>query len=362
MDCIIESVDAEPLDVPLHEPFVIASGEVSATQSVLVRARLRSASGEVAEGLGEGAALPPVTRETGDTALENALEASGRLTGRRVRGLDAVDALLADVAGPVARAALETALLDALARLGGVPLRTLLGAPPEAPTEFETDITLPIATPAHARELALRWRERGFRLFKVKVGRDVDSDVRVLEAVYEAVPDARLRVDANAGYSVAEALAAARAWESLELPVEAFEQPCGRLALEAMAEVTANVRAPVIADESVASLEDLRRVLRAGAARGVNLKLSKSGGPLSALAIGREARASGMRLMCGAMVETRLGLSAAAHVLSALGGAEFVDLDTAWLLRADPFAGGHEAQGPALRLCAAPGLGMGLGR
>src|SRR5205823_4099127 len=83
--------------------------------------------------------------------------------------------------------------------------------------------------------------------------------------------------------------------------------------LDGMAEVAGAIEAPVIADESVQNLADLRRVLEKRAAGGVNLKLAKSGGPLRAIEIGRAARVAGLRIMCGGMVETRLGMTAAAR-------------------------------------------------
>ena len=90
------------------------------------------------------------------------------------------------------------------------------------------------------------------------------------------------------------------------------------------------------------------------------LQLAKAGGPLGAPAIKGGARALGLAVMCGGMVETRLGMTAAAHGAAALGGVDFVDLDTAWLLAADPFTGGYAARGPRLTLVDAPGLGVDL--
>ena len=115
---------------------------------------------------------------------------------------------------------------------------------------------------------------------------------------------------------------------------------------------------PVVADESFRGADDLERLLAARAAHAVNLKLGKLGGPVAALALGRRARAAGLRLMAGAMVETRVGLLAMAHVVAALGGVDWVDLDTAFLLAADPFEGGWTVDGPRLRLSDAPGMGV----
>jgi L-alanine-DL-glutamate epimerase-like enolase superfamily enzyme len=260
----------------------------------------------------------------------------------------------------VARAAFETALCDAWARLVGLPLRTLFGGALGASTTvLESDITIPIAEPSQMAEGARVWAAQGFTHFKVKVGKDLDSDVAALLAIHDAVPGARFRIDANAGFSAADAIRLVRAIEAKKLIVECYEQPCASDDLEAMAIVTAALDIPVIADESVKRLEDLERVIAMRAADGVNLKLVKSGGPLECLAIGRAAKERGMPLMIGGMVETRLGMTAAAHVAAAIGSVEFVDLDTAWLLADDPYEGrGYVANGPRYQLPDEPGLGI----
>jgi L-alanine-DL-glutamate epimerase-like enolase superfamily enzyme len=144
----------------------------------------------------------------------------------------------------------------------------------------------------------------------------------------------------------------------LGIAVECWEQPCAADDLEGMALVAAELDAPVIADESVKTESDLRAVVDRRAADGVNLKLAKLGGVERALAVGLAAQQAGLKLMVGGMVETRLGMTAAAHVACALGGAEFVDLDTAWLLTDDPYEGGYVADGPHYTLPDAAGLGI----
>ena len=295
-------------------------------------------------GLGEAACLPPVTEEDqGDVLRE--------LEGRAGMDVDLLSGL-----GPVARAAVETAILDAMGRIEGVPVRALLGD--SSVDTLETDVTISIADPAKMADLARGWAARGFRALKVKVGKDVDADVRALEAIGRAAPAATLRVDANAGYSAAEAIALAHACERLGLKVECWEQPCAAHDLDGMASVAEALDAPVVADESVKTLDDLRVLTLRRYADGVNLKLAKSGGLLACLAIGQAARAAGLRIMVGGMVETRLGMTAAAHLACALGGVDFVDLDTAWLLADDPYEGGYVADGPSYRLPAVPGLGV----
>jgi len=356
---VVEALVARPMSVALREPFVIATGRVDATRAVEIEARV-AWRGETAAGLGEAACLPPVTREDqGDVLRE--IGAAGRLvTGRAIEVADLETSLALQTAlGPVARAGVETAILDAIASIARLPLRALLGGPLGAATrELETDVTVAIAEPGHMAALASDWFARGFRALKVKVGKDVDADARALEAIGRAVPGARLRVDANAGYTAAQAIALARLCERLGLAVECWEQPCAADDLDGLAEVAAALEAPVVADESVKSVDDVRTLLARRCADAVNLKIAKSGGLLAALATGRAARAGGLKLMVGGMVETRLGMTAAAHLACALGGADFVDLDTALLLADDPYVGGYAAAGPRYTMPETPGLGV----
>jgi L-alanine-DL-glutamate epimerase-like enolase superfamily enzyme len=351
----IEEVHVRPLSVPLLEPFVIASGRVDATRAAEIRVRV-AWRGRDAVGLGEAACLPPVTREDQDDVVREVTRLAPALVATPLVATagaleDAMRAAFPDA--PVARAGVETAVLDALARCAGVPLRTLLGGRRGAATNaIETDVTVAIAEPEVMARLAREWCARGFRSLKIKVGKDVDADARALAAIAAAAPEARLRVDANAGYSARDAIALGRACAGLR--VECWEQPCAADDLDGLREVAAALDAPVIADESMHDVAGLRALI--GRVGGVNLKLAKHGGPLHALRLGLEAQAAGLRLMMGGMVETRLGMTAAAHVACALGGADYVDLDTAWLLADDPYAGGYVSDGPRYRLPAAPGL------
>jgi L-alanine-DL-glutamate epimerase-like enolase superfamily enzyme len=345
----IESVAVRPLTVSLLEPFVIASGRVETTQAVEVEVHV-AWRGRSALGLGEAACLPPVTRET----QSDVLRALRDLPARAFDAPDAIDAL-----EPVARAGVETAVFDAMARIAGVPLREFLGGERGARTSrLETDVTVAIAEPSKMAALARGWAERGFRSLKIKVGKDLDADARALEAIGRAVPSARLRVDANAGYSASQAIALARACDRLRIAVECWEQPCAADDLDGLSQVAAELDAPVIADESVRTESDLRAIVDRRAADGVNLKLAKLGGIHRALSVGLAAQRAGLQLMVGGMVETRLGMTAAAHVACALGGVEFVDLDTAWLLADDPYEGGYQADGPRYTMPDAAGLGI----
>jgi L-alanine-DL-glutamate epimerase-like enolase superfamily enzyme len=305
--------------------------------------------------LGEAAALPPVTAEDQPDLLATLAPVARALVGRSIdaeRIAEVVDEL---ALGPVAAAGLECALIDASARLAGVPMCSLYGG---EPVELVTDITLPIGDPDHLAELAARYQALGFRALKLKVGKSLEQDIRAIEALATSARHCSVRLDANGGYGADQALTLLEAARRHSVAIDCFEQPCGKDDLAGMGRVVTDGGVPVIADESCTSIADVDRLVRQRAATAVNLKLAKMGGVSRALAIGRHARARGLRLMAGAMVETRLGLCAMAHVVAALGGVDWLDLDTAFLLADDPFDGGYLAHGPRLTLLARPGLGI----
>lgn len=270
------SLAGAPLSVPLVDPFVIASARVEVTRAVLVEVVLADEdSGRTAVGLGEAAALPPVTAEDQPDILAaiDTLQDRPSFHG----DLAEIEALLSPLSDhPVARSGVEAAILDAAARLSGQPLfRWLAGRSVALDPRLSSDITVPIHAPEYMGTLAAQWRALGFRCFKVKVGLDAVQDLAGLRAMQAAVPDARFRLDANGGFEAKGAIALYQAAIARGLAVECFEQPCAREDQEGMAVVTRSLPVPVIADESVRSLADLEGLVAAGAASGVNLKLGK---------------------------------------------------------------------------------------
>ncbi len=345
-----------PLSVPLLEPFVIATATVTHTRAALIKIEME-VRGERFIGIGEAAALHPVTAEDQPDILEEIKNAAPVIVGRTLVP-EMLDEFFVELGlRPVTKAGLECAILDALARAEGIPLHRFLGSSGQ-PCRLVTDITLPIGEPRHLADLAEGYRAKGFEVFKIKVGKSISQDSKVLEAVASRIPGARIRLDANEGYHAKDALALLKHAEKLNLVIECFEQPCHREDLVGMAEVTAQGGIPIVADESCRSIADLERLAQLKAAHGVNLKLVKLGGLKNSLRIGRRAKDLGLALMAGAMVETRLGLTAMAHLVTALGGVEWLDLDTAFLLASDPFHGGYEVNSAQLTLINGLGLGV----
>ncbi len=369
---VVVDIMVSPLSVPLRDPFVIATGRIDTTCAVLVEVVVQDRSGRRGRGLGEAAALPPVTPCNQADLLRWLTEGARRLMGHGVehaigshaRLQAAVDHALAPFASlpgvAVARSGLESALLFAWADLLDVGLHRLLGGSAAGDDlVVVTDITIPIGTPDEMARLARGWARQGFGCFKLKVGRGddlggQDDDERAVTAIGRAVPGASVRLDGNAGQTVSRALACARVAEAAGLTVELLEQPGPKDDVAALVTLSRTASVPVIADESVATVDDVIRLADAGVT-GVNLKLVKHGGPVMAGRLLRTAQRHSLGLMAGAMVETRVGLSAmlavvAASVTGPPGTPIAIDLDTAFLLTEDPFVGGYDAVGPRLRL------------
>ena len=325
----------EPLDLALTEPFAIATGAPDMANNVLIRLKL--ADGTV--GLGESAPLTAVSGETQASTLKALASVHEALLGRDARSWRPIGAWLAEAlpGAPSARCGLELALLDALGRHHRMPLFSFFGG---AGTWLDIDMTVTAGDEAHAASSARAIVARGIRTLKVKVGAvSPEEDVRRMVAIRREAPHARLFADANGGYTVAQARTFLVGLEAANIPLALFEQPVRRQDWEGMVELTRSSRVPICADESARSAQDVLRLAREGGAHGVNLKLMKSG-VVESLAMWHLARASGMHLMMGGMVESTLAMSSAAHFAAGLGGFDYADLDTHLFIREHSFRGG----------------------
>lgn len=328
----ITGVQSQVLELELAEPFGIAGGSQELATLVVVRVAL--SDGTI--GWGEAAPLPAYNGERVEHALAAIEAARPRLLGADARAWRqrAVDLRDPTRGSASARCALETAIVDALARQGGLSLYQWFGG--HAPARLTTDVTIPILPAESARQAAERWWARGFRHLKVKVGRDADL-ARVL-AVHAAAPGAALTLDANGGLTAAESLELLQALASEGVSVALFEQPVAPHDWAGLERVAAHVR--VALDESVVTARDaFEAARRLGAPHVVNVKLMKSG-LVEALDIVAAARAGGMSLMIGGMLESSLAMSASACFAAGLGGFEFVDLDTPLFMLHSPLDGG----------------------
>lgn len=229
---------------------------------------------------------------------------------------------------PSVRCALEMAAVEWAACAAGVPVWRLLGLSPTLLPE--SSYTVSIGEPEDMRRQAREAAARGHGVLKVKLG--TGQDEAILEALRGESPHVALRVDANAAWTRPQAKRMLAVLEAAR--VEFVEQPLAAGDLEGHAELRRLARVPLVADESLHHVSNVPALARAF--DGVNLKLAKLGGPLQALAALRLARAHGLQVMMGCMIESSLGIAAAAHLA---GLCDWADLDGALLLGDDPFSG-----------------------
>ena len=256
-----------------------------------------------------------------------------------------------------ARAGMEMAILDALTRSYGIPLYVFFGG---AGTTVETDMSIPMVTPEHGYELAKEIVARGITSIKIKVGGDIRDDVERVEAIREATPGLGLTLDANQGYTASEALLCLEALDDRDIRPLMMEQPVHKEDYEGLRYVTQHTSVPIAADESAYSAANVAHLIAMGAANVINIKLMKCGF-VEALDIAAVCRATHTELMIGAMMESRLAISAAAHFVAGLGGFRYIDLDTPMLLAEDPFTGGYEQRGGVYDVSSVKG-GLGIER
>ncbi|PIN22475.1 hypothetical protein CDL12_04817 [Handroanthus impetiginosus] len=349
--------EGRPLNVPLMAPFTIASSRLDRVENVAIRVELSNGC----VGWGEAPILPHVTSEDQLTALAKAAEAclflkqsSGKTLGLV---LDEISGILPGHSFASVRAGIEMALIDAVANSIGTPLWRLFGGFSNAIT---TDITIPIVSPTEAAELASKYRAQGFKTLKLKVGKNLTADIQVLQAIRTVHPDCSFILDANEGYKSEEAIHVLEKLHEMEVTPILFEQPVHRDDWKGLGYVSDVARnkygVSVAADESCRSLGDVKKIAKENLAHVINIKLAKVG-VLGALEIIDLARASGIDLMIGGMVETRLAMGFAGNLAAGLGCFKFIDLDTPLLLAEDPVIGGYEASGPIYNFSNARGHG-----
>lgn len=352
----IRKIEFWPVNVPITDPFVVATGTRTVAENVFLRVTLSNGT----QGYGEAAPFPEVGGESRESCLVALHQLGKAVLGRSAASYQEIGLGLSEQAltHPAARCGVETAIIDAYCRASNIPMWQLWGD--RDVRARETDITIPITDLDKTVALARGWYEQGFRLFKMKVGKDVESDILRLEAVHRALPGISFIGDGNQGFSRQDCLTFAQGVKTFGGTMVLLEQPVVRDDLDSMAAIRRETGIPVAADESVRSLADAQEVIARGAADYINIKIMKTG-VAEAVEIASFTIAAGLKLMIGGMVETRVAMGCSFSLVLGLGGFEVLDLDTPLLLANDPVTGGYRYDGPCLHPWSGPGLDMQAG-
>jgi L-alanine-DL-glutamate epimerase-like enolase superfamily enzyme len=332
-------METECLELRTTHPFIIARGGRSEYRTIWVR--LRDDDGNVGWGEAAPSGFYGETAETVGAALAryaSAMPVDPFDIEETERGWESMLRINAS-----ARAALSGALHDLVGKRLGVPLYRLWGLDPaKAP---RSTFTIGLDTPERIR---LKVQEAAeYPILKIKLG--TDRDVEILRTIREAT-DREIRVDANCGWTVKQAIGMLPVLR--EFGITVLEQPLPPDQIAGLAEISRRATIPVIADESCRTAADIPPLV--GAVDGINIKLAKCGSLREALRMIAVARAHGMMVMVGCMIESSLGITAAAHFTPLV---DIVDLDGAALLERDPFVGATIAGGQ-VSLPDGPGLGV----
>lgn len=348
----IVEIDAFRLDMPLSVPYTIAYESVNHVSNIVLK--LITDTGII----GWGCAAPDimVTGETAedvirsiDTVIEDLLKGCdpfriARITHELKKRIPRASSAIAMV---------DMALYDLMARKAQLPLYQILGGFKD---KIRTSITIGILPLYETLEQARKHLKNGFSILKLKGGLSLAEDIeKVLKLREELGKGFRLRFDANQGYTLEQSVAFINSIESADL--EIIEQPTSQKIDERLGQVTSAVSVPVMADESIKTLQDAFRLARNDRIDMINIKLMKMGGIFESQHINSVAKAAGLEVMIGCLDESALGISAGLHFALSRANIEFADLDGHLDLLNDPFSGLFHLKDGILTPSATPGLG-----
>ncbi len=339
------------LSIPMT-PFQIATGTMYHAQNLFIKVT----TDEGITGVGECSAFPMIVGETQTTCFEMAKEFAliwknkdaGDIQAR-LNDLDNFTAFNSTI-----KSAFDMVLYDLASKKKNLPLYKYLNGNKKL---LETDITIGIGEPDIMASQALEFKNNGFRILKIKLGKDIETDLLRIQMIRKAVGDSiRLRIDANQGWDFENAKKVLSQMSAYD--IEFCEQPMRTWNDRYLPDLRKASPIKIMADESVFDHHDALRLILADACDYVNIKFSKSGGISEALKINQVCESHNIPCMMGGMLESRLALSAFAHFALSQNNIQFYDMDTCLLGHlTDPVIGGVLFNGYNLEVPDEPGIG-----
>lgn len=344
------AVHLHKLNIPM-EPFTISRGTISSAFNFLVVVELQNGL----KGWGECSPFPMLVGETQESCFEHGKWLAALLVGKHLSQHEEMrhNWNKALAFNNSLKSAFDMALYDLRAQVAGLPLYAFLGGQNRI---LITDETIGIDRVENMVEKALHLMNKNAPAIKVKLGTEENQDVQIIRSIREAIgPNLPIRVDANQGWDVHSAISILN--KIAPFGIEYCEEPLPRWNTKGTAVVKKHSPIPIMADESVFDEHDAEKVLEADACNLINIKLAKTGSIASALQINQLAEKAGIACMMGSMCESRLGLTASAHVAAACSTVHYADLDMVFTMKADPVLGGIVYNGYEIILPLSPGLG-----
>nr|WP_106780205.1 dipeptide epimerase [Lysinibacillus timonensis] len=343
------------VEAPLISPFKTALRTVNRIQNIGVQV----ITDEDVIGLGEATPTAAITGET-KSSIENAIidYIKPAIMGMNIDELSPImEKINASIyKNTSAKAAVDMAIYDLFAKKLNAPLYKVLGGFRQ---ELQTDLTISVNDTPEMINDCLNAVKRGFQILKVKVGKDPNGDAeRIIQIRHAVGRNITLRVDANQGWTPKQAVKIIGKMEDAGVDIELVEQPVHYADLKGLQYVTANTQTNILADESVFSAQDAIKIIEMRAADLINIKLMKTGGIYQAQKLCHVAEANGIECMIGCMLETKIGVSAAAHFAASQKNITMVDLDGPLLCLKDPVVGGPHFNNQLIKMSDGPGIGF----
>lgn len=336
MNTLIDRIEIIPIQIKLNEPFVISKGPLTHARNTIVKIYLKDGS----YGTGECCPYRTIHGETQQGTVAAGQDLATVLIGKDARAIrrciQLIDKSLAGNAS--IKCAFDMALYDLNAKLVGLPLYQYLQG--DNDKKIYTDMTVSLLAKEKMVEKAIKFKEDGFPVLKVKLGdRPAQNDIDRIAAIRKAIGDELpLRIDANQGWNYLEAI---RALDGLyEYNIEHCEAPipCGNFI--DLRKLNSQSPIAIMGDEEVFSHQDGFRMLAEDCVDLINIKLGKSGGICHAMKIASIAEAAGVYCQVGSFSETRLGITALTHFAKAWDNIIYYDLDSPLMQSEDPVQGG----------------------
>ncbi len=333
-------------------PFTIATGTMEFAQNILIK--IHTSEGII--GYGECSAFPMIVGETQTSCYHHAMDFAAFWKGKNPLAIaDRLKELDNIIAGNYTiKSAFDIALYDIAAKAANQPLYAFLGGRQKA---IESDLTIGIDSPENMAKEAISFKQKGVHVIKVKLGKEPSVDIERIKQIRNAIGNQiKIRIDANQGWTKEDALMVLQNLAPFD--IEFCEQPMHKYYDDYLPALCAASPIPIMADESVFTHHDARKLIANKACHLINIKFSKSGGIHEAIKIHDIAMEHNIACMMGGMLESRLALSAKMHFVMAKNNIKYYDMDTCLLGHLeDPIIGGVQFNGMHLSIGDQPGIG-----
>ncbi|MEO7394558.1 MAG: dipeptide epimerase [Chitinophagaceae bacterium] len=349
----IREIELYKLSIPLIEPFTTSLGVDENASNVLLKIK----TNEGITGFGECSPYMPINGESQDTCFIVGQYFARALIGKNPLQIEDCISLMDKIiyANTSIKSAFDMAFYDIASQHASLPLYKFIGG--ENNKTIITDYTVSIGEVYKMAADAVKIKEQGYPAIKIKLGKHGPTDIQRISAIRAAVGnEIPLRIDANQGWDVEEAISTLQALAPYD--IQHCEEPIARWNFMSLPRVKKESPIPIMADESCGDEHDAERLIQLKACDYINIKLGKSGGIFKALKMARMAEAGNIHLQVGAMLESRLAMTAFVHFALCSPAIVHYDFDTALMFSEDPVTGGiiYEKNG-VVKLPEVAGLG-----